>query len=406
MKFRLAVLIGVVAALAGYGCGKAQGSKVPMNGPKEAAPVRIGVVEQRQLPVQLSNFGRVEAYTTISVRAQVGGELTKVCFNEGDVVEKDQVLFIIDPRPYEVALKQAEANLAMAQAQLEQARAMLAKDKMQADNAERESKRSETLLPQKMVSQEEYDRARTNAAALGEAVAGDEASVKSAMEAIRATEVAIDDAKLRLDYCTIRSPIRGRTGSVQIHQGNLVKANDTTPMVVINQTEPIYVSFTLTEKYLSEVRKQMEGGPLEVTATIPKEEDRPVTGKLVFVDNTVDQDTGTVRFKAVFDNTDNRLWPGQYVNPVAVRISVLLNAIAAPAAAVQTGQSGAYVYVVKPDMTAELRNVVPGDTMDGMTVIKEGLQPEEKVVTDGQLRVMPGALVKVVSDANAQGDKK
>lgn len=391
---RSLVILAALAVLCG--CVKQEnGAKRPG---AEKAPVRIAAAERRAVPVALHTIGTVEAYSTIAVRAQAGGELRTVHFKEGDVVEKGQLLFSIDPRPYEVALKQAEANLAKAQAQAEQAKAALAKNQTQADNAQTERKRSETLLPQKMVSQEEYDRARTSARALQEAVAADAAAVKSAIEAIRAAEAAMDDAKLRLEYCTIQSPIRGRTGSLQIHPGNLVKANDTTPMVTITQTEPIYVTFTLPEKRLSEVRGQMESGALAVDAVLPDEADAPVSGRLCFIDNTVNQATGTIRMKAEYENKEGRLWPGQFVD-VRIQMAVLEEALVVPGQAIQTGQNGTYVYVVTPDLTAELRTVKTDASMDGMTVINEGLQPEEKVVIDGQVRVKPGGTVSILSDS-------
>ncbi|HPO14499.1 MAG TPA: efflux RND transporter periplasmic adaptor subunit [Candidatus Hydrogenedentes bacterium] len=378
-------------------CTKEQNSGKPPLGAAKA-PVRVATVERRSVPVALHTIGAVEAYSTIAVRAQVGGELLTDHFKEGDVVEQGQRLFSIDPRPYEVALKQAEANLDKAKAQAEQAKATLSKDRAQANNAQTELKRSETLLPKKMVSQEEHDQVQTNAQALQDAVLADEAAVQSAVESIRAAEAAIDDAKLRLEYCEIQSPIRGRTGSLQIHPGNLVKANDTTPLVTITQTEPIYVTFTLPEKHLSEVRKQMESGSLEVSAVLPGEENAPITGRLSFIDNTVNQATGTIRMKAVFENKDSRLWPGQFAE-VRIQIAVLEKAVVAPSQAIQAGQMGAYAYVVKADLTVELRDVKTGESVDGMTVILEGLQPDETVVTDGQVRVKPGAAVSILSDA-------
>ncbi len=388
------VILAALAVLCG--CGK------PENGAKrpgaEKAPVRIAAAERRAVPVALRTIGTVEAYSTIAVRAQVGGELRTVHFKEGDVVEKGQLLFSLDPRPYEAAMKQAEANLAKAKAQAGQAKAALAKDQTQADNAQTELKRSETLLPQKMVSQEEYDRAKTAAQVFRDAVAADAAAVQSAVEAIRAAEAAMDDAQLRLEYCTIHSPIRGRTGSLQIHPGNLVKANDTAPMVTITQTEPIYVTFTLPEKHLSEVRGQLEGGAPAVDAVLPGEEAAPVSGRLCFIDNTVNQATGTIRMKAEYENKEGRLWPGQFVD-VRIQVAVLEEALVVPGQAIQTGQNGTYVYVVTPDLTAELRAVKTGASVDGMTVINEGLRPEEKVVIDGQVRVKPGASVSLLSDS-------
>ena len=405
MKARLLYLAGasLMVTLALNACTNKQENNPAVGGPKGPVPVRIATVAEQTMPVQLTNFGTAEAYTTIMVRAQVSGELTRVWFNEGDVVEKDQILFTIDPRPYDVALRQAEANLAKSVAQSEQARATLSKDSIQANNARVELERDEPLLAKGMVSKEEYDPVRTNADALTAAVAADAATVKSAEEGIRSAKVAIDDAKLQLGYCTIRSPIKGKTGSLLIQQGNLVRANDTMSMVVIAQTMPIYVTFTLPEKNLSIVKERMAHEPLDVTALIPQEEDRPVPGKLTFIDNTVT--AGTIRLKATFSNEDNRLWPGQFVN-VVLQVAVQSDAIVAPSQAIQRGQSGFYAYVVKPDMTVELRNLVLGDSQGDLTIVKEGLQPEEKVVTDGQLRLTPDATVSILSEPTAGGEQK
>jgi multidrug efflux system membrane fusion protein len=217
--------------------------------------------------------------------------------------------------------------------------------------------------------------------------------------------VAIDDAKLQLDYCTIRSPLKGVTGALLVTQGNLVKVNDTTPLVTITQIEPIYVSFALPEKVLPAVRKRMGKGDLEVKAQIPDVDDAPAVGKLTFIENEVDQSTGTIRMKATFDNADHKLWPGQYVD-VVLRLDEVTDAIVAPTQAVQNGQSGPFVYVVKPDMTVELRNIVLGDTQGDLTIVTDGLKPEEKVVTDGQLRLAPGSTVAIAKDTAPQAEAK
>jgi multidrug efflux system membrane fusion protein len=254
-----------------------------------------------------------------------------------------------------------------------------------------------------MVSQEEYDGSRTAAEAAKAAVQADQAAVVSAHEAVRSAKAAIVDAQLRQEYCTIRSPIDGKTGSLLIDRGNLVRANDTTSLVTVNQIAPIYVTFTLPETNLSEVKRRMADGALPVQAFIPGEEDRPITGPLTFMDNAVNPTTGTIGFKATFENQDNRLWPGQFVN-VAVQLDVLAQAIVAPARAIQTGQAGPFAYVVKPDdMTVEMRPVTTGEPYRDLVVVTDGLQPDEKVVTDGQMRLMPGAKVEMVAEPEAGG---
>ncbi len=331
----------------------------------EAVPVMIATVIQKTVPVELRAIGNVEAYSTISVKSQVEGQLELVHFHEGQDVQKGALLFAIDPRPFEAALKQAEANLARGTAQAKRAQA----------DAERYTK----LFEAGIVSKEQYDQFRTGAEAL-------EAEV-------RADRAAVENARIQLGYCTIRSPLAGRTGSLIIHQGNVVKANDIT-LVVINQIRPIYASFAVPEKYLAGLKSHMASGRLRVKVVIPNDEIHPVEGVLTFVDNAVDATTGTIRLKGTFANKEARLWPGQFVN-VSLTLAAQPNAVVVPSQAVQTGQQGQYVFVVKPDLTAEARPVVVNRSLGGETVIDGGLQPGEKVVTDGQLRLVPGAKVEV-----------
>jgi multidrug efflux system membrane fusion protein len=395
----LAVL--AVLALAAAACKESKGGPPPV----PPVPVKIDSAKVQSIPVQLTTIGTVEPCQTITVKAQISGEITKVWFKEGDMVKQDDILFTIDTRPYEVALEQAEANLAKTKAQLEQARATLARDKAQAENAKLELERDTPLLPQGTISKEEFDATRTSSDAAQATVQADEAAVKSSTEAIHVAEAAIADAKLRLDYCTIRSPIDGRTGSLLIHQGNIVKANDTGAMVVINQIAPIYVSFALAEQDLAEVKARMAEAPLAVLATIPPDKANPVSGTLTFIDNEVSGNSGTILMKGTFTNEDGRLWPGQFVE-VALQVSVVSQATVVPERAVQTGQQGQYVYVVTKDMKAEMRKVSTGNTEGGLTVVTEGVQPGETVVTDGHVRLTEGAAVKVTSDEAPKADGK
>ncbi len=395
------ILLAAVLLLAAVtgSCGKkTEGSA---GGKPPAVPVHAAEVTQRDMPVVLDSIGAGEAYSTVNVKSQVTGEIVDVTFREGDIVQEGQVLFTIDQRPFKVALHEAEANLARAEAELEHAKAMVERDKAEADNAKTELDRDTTLLDRGTISQEEFDQTRTNADSMQASVHADEAAVKSSSESIRVARSAIDDAKLQLDYCTIRSPLTGRTGSLLIHKGNLVKANDTEPLVVINETRPIYVNFTLPEAALSAVRKAMAAGRLEVRAEIPGEEADPVVGNVTFVDNAVNQDTGTIRLKASFPNEDDRLWPGQYVS-VFVRVATIPNAVVAPTQAIQMGQDGAYAYIVKADKTVELREVTVGDTYEGDSIIEKGLNPGETVVTDGQMRLAPGLTADILPD-DAEG---
>jgi membrane fusion protein, multidrug efflux system len=336
--------------------------------PKQVVPVTSGTVIQKTVPVQIRAIGHVEAYSTVSVKSQIGGELTRVHFREGQDVRKGDLLFTIDPRTYEAAFKQAEANLAKDTAQLENARAQL--------------HRYEELIKNSYVTQEEHDQIRANAAALEATVNADKA--------------VVENARLQLKYCFIYSPINGRTGNLIANQGNLIKANADDAMVIINQIQPIYVSFSISEQHLLEIKKYMSGGQLKVEASMTKGTDHPEEGILTFIDNTVDTATGTVRLKASFPNKEKRLWPGQFVD-VVMMLRIQPDAILVPSQAVQTGQKGQYVFVIKNDLTVESRPVIISRTIGEDAVAEKGLQPGERVVTDGQLRLIPGAKVEIKS---------
>jgi membrane fusion protein, multidrug efflux system len=344
------------------GCSETQSEQPAV---KPAAPVTVGAVSLRDVPVQVRAIGSVEPYNTAGIRAQVGGTLARVHFTEGQEVKKGSLLFTIDSRQYEASLKQAEAALARSRAQFE--------------NAKKDAGRYAELVSKGYVSQEQYEQLRTNADALESVVQADLAQV--------------DNAKLQLGYCFIYAPVSGRTGSLLLHEGNLVKANADAPMVVIHQVQPVNVAFTVPEKFFSEIRKYTGSGKLLVEAFPPSEEDRPVKGTLSFTDNTVDRATGTIMMKAVFPNSDGRLWPGQFVN-VVMTVAVQQKATVVPSAAVQTGQEGHFVYVVNGN-TAELRQIKAGATAGGVTVVNEGLTAGEQVITDGQMRLVPGSSVEI-----------
>jgi len=318
-------------------------------------------VEQRDVPLQVKAIGAVEAYSNVSVKTQVTGELTGVHFKEGEDVSKGQLLFTLDKRPFEAALKQAQG--------------MLARDQAQAANARAQAKRYESLHKAGVVSKEEYEQMQSNADALDAAVLADQA--------------AVDNARVQLAYCTIYSPIDGRTGPLLIHQGNMIKANDTPFLVSINQVQPIYTTFTVPEQNLADIKRFSRQGRLRVQAFIPNDTRGPATGWLSFIDNTVDQATGTIKLKGEFANADRRLWPGQFVD-VILTLTQQPKAIVVPSQAIQNGQTGQFVFVVKPDMTVEARSVILDRSTDGQAVIGKGLTAGEQVVTDGQLRLVPG----------------
>lgn len=399
---RYVVLLSVLW-VAVAGCGPKGGGPPGGGRPPDIAPVRVAEVTVQPVQVQLRNVGRVEAYAAIDVRARIPGELTKVWFSEGDSVEEGQTLFTIDPRPYEVAAREAQARLDQAKAQVEQAQASRVRDAAQAESARLELVRNESLFPKGMVSQEELEKVRAASEALRASVVADEATVKSSEQNVRVAEAVLEDANLDLEYCTIRSPIRGRTGRLLVNQGNLVRATDAAALVVINQIQPIYVTFSLPERYLDQLRRRFAKGNAAVTAAIPGSEDAPISGSLTFIDNEVAKETGTIRLKAAFPNQDERLWPEQYVQ-AAVQVAELPNAVVAPAQAVQTGQEGTFVFVVMPGNTVTLRRVKVGDTIDGLAVIEEGLESGEQVVVDGQLRLKDGAQISIASAETPAGE--
>jgi len=355
---------------AGAGSGQGRGGRGAGGGGAGGdVPVTTATVEQTSVPVVIQGIGTVIAASTVAVHAQITGELTEVHFVEGQDVEKGQVLITLDKRPLEAALHQAEATLDRDKANLENARAV--------------SDRQQDLLKRGIATREQAETARTAADALQATVAADRA--------------AVDNAKVQLDYATIESPLTGRTGLLQVHPGNLVRAADTQPIVTINKITPVYVSFALPEAQLPALKRYMAQGRLPVTAQPPSDQSGPPsTGTITFIDNAVDVTTGTIKVKGTFPNEDRRLWPGQFVN-VNVTLTSDPHAIVVPSMAVQTGQQGTYVFVVKSDKTVELRPVVVARANADRSVIQSGLQPGETVVTDGQLRLVAGSKVSIKS---------
>jgi multidrug efflux system membrane fusion protein len=370
--FSLGILGLLLLAVLPSACSKEKSAK-PTSAP---LPVTVGTTIQKTVPVQLRAIGNVQAYSTVSVKSKIGGEIVRVYFTEGQEVRKGELLFMIDPRPYEAALKQAEANLE--------------RDLVRAKNAQEDARRFEFLIQKGVVAQQQYDKVRADAEALEATVLADRA--------------AVENAKIQLGYCSIYSPIDGRTGSLIVQQGNIIKAEDIN-LVVINQIIPIYVAFSIPEQFLSEIKKYMASGKLQVEAIVPMTEERVERGVVTFVDNAVDTSTGTIRLKGTFANHEKWLWPGQFVNLV-LTITTEPNVIVVPSEAIQTGQEGQYVFVVKQDLTVESRPVVAGRTFNRETVVQKGLRADEKVVTDGQLRLYPGAKVEINTSDSATGTKK
>jgi len=366
----------VVAFAAGtlvvVSCAKPGSAAPAKSGRARALPVTAAPAVTKSVARELNTFGTAQAVASVAIKAQVGELLKKVHFEKGQKIARGQLLFSLETKPFEVALQQA--------------RAALARDTAQAANAKLEAARMQALIEKKIAAQTDADKANAAAAAL--------------VETVKADEAAIAALQLDLDHCGIYSPIDGRAGNILVHEGNLVKANDV-PLVLINQVSPIDVFFAIPQRDLGGIRTYMAEGDLPVEAIIPDDPDHPEKGRLTFVDNAVDADTGTIQLGALFPNANERLWPGQYVR-VRLSLTVQKNATVVPTRAVQTGNSGKYVFVVRKDQTVELRPVKTGHVSGGDTVIEEGLQPEEQVVTDGHLQLIEGATVEVRAEAAAE----
>ncbi|MDQ7825706.1 MAG: efflux RND transporter periplasmic adaptor subunit [Candidatus Eremiobacteraeota bacterium] len=427
---------------------------------KRIVPVTAGEIVKKTLPVQVSAIGTVEELARVEVRSQVGGVLKEVYFTEGQFVRQGAPLFLIDPGPYEASLEkvegsrskdrstvlqarasyertlkeepQARANYEKALAQVSQAEAVLKKDTVQAQNAAVLEKRYADLIEKGFTTQADYDQYRTNAEALKATVESDRASLANAKAGVRAARADFEravansratretigqaqgalamstadvkSARIDLGFCSITSPIEGRTGSYNIDRGNVIKANDTNPLVVINKVRPIYVSFTVPEKWLPEIKKYSDLGTLKVEAATREEGKKGEKGKLVFIDNAVDTTTGTIRLKGLFQNRDLSLWPGQFVD-VSLTLTVHPDVTVAPRDAVQSGQKGDYVFIVKEGGTVDLRIVKTGLTVGEETEILEGVSPGEKIVTDGFQKLAPGTAVEIKNPEKPPGSR-
>lgn len=328
-------------------------------------PVKVAMAVRKSVPMRIRAIGNVEAYASVSVRSQVTGMLEQAHFREGADVRKGQLLFSIDRRPYEAAVRRAKAALA--------------RDAAQERFASVQTGRYAELLKEGIVTRDQHDQLAANAESLAESV--------------RAGRASLDDALLQLGYCSIRSPISGRTGNLVVQRGNLVKANDAQALVTINQVSPVYVTFSVPEKDLAELRKYAASGTLKMEAFLTETGQRE-KGVLSFIDNSVDASTGTIRIKGEFANRDRNLWPGQFVT-VLLTLKTISDALVVPSRAVQTGQSGLYVFVVKPGGALDMRTVTAGGIHDGETIILKGLAPGETVVTDGHLQLAPDSVVSV-----------
>lgn len=371
-RFPLA-LAGLSLGLVLSGCGEskpAAGAKAGRGG--GAAPVYAGKVQRKVVPLVIEAIGAVEPIRATAVRSQVTGTLQRIAIREGQDVKAGDLLFEIDPRPFVNAVKSAEADLQKAKVQLETARAQV--------------NRYRGLTADQMVSKEQFEKLSDTARALEAEVIADEAKLAT--------------ARLNVEYCSIRAPIAGRTGNIAVHEGDLVRTNEAGGLLLsINQLSPIYVTFGVPQQYLGTLTRYRASGDLKVSVTPPGQDEKPEQGVLTFMDNTVDQATGTLKLKASFPNPNQRLWPGQFG-----RVSVTLatpEALVVPTSAVQTSQTGQHVYVIREDKTAELRPIVAERTFENETVVAKGLNEGETVVTDGQLRVVPGRPVDIKDPAGS-----
>jgi len=379
--FSLLVPVALAASLATVACSGGEGAQATVpsgrggGGQNAQVPVTVAKAVQKSMPITIQGIGTVIAASTVSVRAQITGEMTSVNFKEGEDVEKDQVLATLDKRPFEAVLHQAQATLE--------------KDMAQAANARSQAARYQDLLQRGIATREQVDTMRTQAAALDATVAADRASVET--------------ANVQLTYATILAPMAGRTGMLQVHPGNLIRAQDTQAIVTINRITPVYVSFSIPEAQLPALKRFIAAqGTLPASAIAPTDSGSPSTGRINFIDNAVDSTTGTIKVKGTFPNDDRRLWPGQFVN-VSVTLTSDPNAIVVPTPAVQTGQQGTFVFIVQPDQTVDLRPVTVARIAGDDTVVQAGVAAGDTVVTDGHLRLVPGSRISVKNSSATKG---
>jgi len=407
LKVQLGTVLCLAASMAASACGSNTSAAGPNTGGGRggrgrggdggAAPVVTAKVSERDVPVDIAAIGNIEAYAAISVRSQVTGQLTELAFREGDFVSRGQQLFTLDRRPFEAALAQADANLTRDKALLAQAEAQLSRDAASAEYQQLTAERQNQLRDRGIISRDQAEQAAAQADATAALVKADRANIESAKAQLVAQQAAVDNARVQLEYTVIRSPIDGRSGSFSVKVGSLVTANQT-ELTTIARVQPVFVTFTVPAVHLPTIKKHMAEGSLAVTA-VPQDADaQPASGMLTFVDNAVDVTTDTIKLKATLPNPDRRLWPGQFAR-ITLRLSTLNHATVVPSQAVQTGQDGQYVFVVKQDSTVEQRPITVAQRVGDDIVVDKGVTPGEVVVTEGQLRLEPGS--RVTTDLNA-----
>ena len=390
---RIALLALIMCAGLASACQK----KEPLEVQRPPAPVTVAAAVTQDVPVYLDAIGKTVAREVVSIEPQVSGRVIKIHFADGTDVKKGDLLFTIDPQPFEVSLQQARANLARSAALKAQAEATLAKDTAQAKTGDIEKRRYEQLVETGVVSRQQYDQVRTDSEALNATVSADVAAIRSAQQAMKVDEASIASAQVQLAYCYIRSPIDGRAGQRLVDVGNVVNPGNMgqkTSMLVIQRVDPIYADFTIPQSELSAVQRNMAQGTLKAEVRLPDEPNNPVSGDLTFVDNAVQNTTGTVNLRTTIANSDRKFWPGRFVN-IRLVLSTIRSAILIPAAAPQMSAKGEFVYVVGNDLKAELRPITLGQRQGEQVVIEQGLKGGERVVVQGQIAVIPGEIVSL-----------
>jgi multidrug efflux system membrane fusion protein len=402
--------LGVVLAVAGLSAILFTGctNKAQQSFARPPAPVSVTEAVTQDVPTYLDAIGKTVAREVVSIQPQVSGRITQIHFTDGANVRKGDLLFTIDPRPFEANLRQAQANVSRDAALKKQAEANLARDEAQVKYGDIQAKRYRQLVEQGVVSREQYEQIQTNADSLVATVEADRAAVHSADEVIKVDMAAVESAKVQLSYCYIRSPIDGRAGQRLVDVGNVVNpggssgnsgsGNGTSgngnSMLVIERLDPIYADFTISQNNLGEVQQQMSQGRLRAEVRLPDTSDYPVIGQLTFLDNAVQNNTGTVNLRVTIPNAGHLFWPGRFVN-IRLVLSTIHQAVLVPASAPQMSAKGPFVYVVKQDLTAEQRPVSLGQRQGDLILVESGVQPGERVVTNGQLGVTPGGKVRI-----------
>src|SRR5687767_8598154 len=402
LSFRLNTLL-LIAAFGATTSGCV--NKAQQNFERPPAPVSVTAAVSQDVSNYLDALGKIVARETVSIQPQVAGRITKIHFTDGANVKQGQLLFTIDPRPFEANLKQAQANLARDAALKKQAEANLAREVAREKWGRAQVERYRTLVEQGVVAKEQYEQLRAEYDSLLANSEAARAIVRSADETIKVNHAAIETAKVQLSYCYIHSPIDGRAGQRLVDVGNVVNpggsgGGDSTTgipsnaLLIIERLDPIYADFTISQNNLTAVQQQMRAGTLKAEVRLPDTVNDPILGQLTFVDNAVQNETGQVTLRATLPNPGHRFWPGRFVN-VRLVLSTVQSAVLVPASAPQMSANGSYVYVVKPDATAEQRPVSLGQRQGDLIVVEQGVQAGEQVVTDGQLGVTPGGKVAV-----------